>query len=99
MECNPLPSPLSSSSILIDVLQIVPQAHRGKKELIPMDKNTSLGSVFTFQRRKYIYDSNTDTFTKVRCKVDLPMSFFFQWRGFSSDTDVIDAQVQRGKRL
>lgn len=30
---------------------------------------------------------------QVRCKSDYPLSFFFRWRGFSSNAEVKDAQV------
>jgi hypothetical protein len=74
-------------------LQLIPQAHRGKKCVIPVEKS-SLGTSFTFQRRRYIYSYDDDTFHKVRCKVDIPVPFFFRWKGFSCNAEVADAQVR-----
>ena len=44
--------------------QVVPAAHRGKKELIALEK-TGLGTSFTLHRRKYIYEPMDETFHKV----------------------------------
>lgn len=37
--------------------------------------------------------------TQIRCKSDFPMSFFFQWRGFSHNVEVMDAQVTKTTAL
>lgn len=71
---------------------IHPRAHKGKKELLPLEKG-GLGTCFTMQRRKYLYDPADKTFHKVRCKVDWPLGFFSRWKGFASDAEVADAQV------
>lgn len=77
---------------------MTPRAHRGKKELLPLEKG-GLGTVFTCQRRKYLYRPEDETFHKVRCKVDYPLAFFLRWRGFASDAEVADAQERYGKNL
>ena len=79
-------------------VKIVPRAHRGKKELLVLEKG-GLGTWFTLQRRKYLYDFKEGLFRKVRCKVDWPLEFFGRWRGFASDAEVMDAQERYGKNL
>lgn len=78
--------------------QVTPRAHRGKKELLPLEKG-GLGTLFVCTRRKYLYRPEDETFHKVRCTVDYPLGFFLRWRGFASDAGVADAQERYGKNL
>jgi hypothetical protein len=65
--------------------------------LVALEKSM-LGTSFTFQRRRYLFDPEDQTFHKVRCKTDYPLSFFGRWTGFSSTSQVSDAQVRRAGR-
>lgn len=42
-----------------------------------------------------MYDPAENTFQKIRCKTDLPMSFFFKWKGFNNKEEVEDALVSQ----
>lgn len=63
---------------------ITPQKHQGKQELVEIQKFGN-SSYVMFHRRKYVYDSKSDTFIKVRCRVNYPMSHFVRWKGIPSD--------------
>lgn len=67
-------------------LHVTPRSHQGKEELVELQKNESLGEqFFEFHRRKYVYDVGTETFHKVRCRVNYPESHYHAWTGIPDE--------------
>lgn len=74
-----------------------PQAHcgNGKTVLVPVEPSP-LGPAFEFHRRKYVYDQRSETFVKIRCRVDRPLSFYRRWRGLPTEAAVESARLMYG---
>ena len=66
-------------------LHVTPRSHQGKEELVPLQKNETGEQFFEFHRRKYVYDSDSETFHKVRCRVNYPESHYEAWTGIPNE--------------
>ena len=67
-------------------VHVTPRPHQGKEELVELHKNVSQGDrSFEFHRRKYLYDADSDTFIKVRCRVNYPESHYQRWTGIPNE--------------
>ena len=82
------------SSILPTHARVMPA--KGRHILVPIEYFPTLGMTFEYHRRRYIYDSESSAWSKVRCRTDLPLSFLETWRGFDSDHHVISGQIRYG---
>jgi manganese-transporting P-type ATPase len=63
---------------------VTPQKHQGKEELVPIHR-TNNSIHFEFHRRKYVYDARNDTFVKVRCRINYPISHYLRWQGIPDE--------------
>lgn len=72
-----------------------PHCGNGKTLLVPVE-GSPLGPSFEFHRRKYVYDQRSETFVKVRCRVDRPLGFYRRWRGLPSEAAVESARLMYG---
>lgn len=63
---------------------VVPLPHLGKEELVKIDRSLGGAIYFEFHRRKYIFDSKSNRFEKVRCRVDHKVEHYVGWRGLPS---------------
>lgn len=67
-------------------LHVTPRSHQGKEELVVLEKNETQGEqFFEFHRRKYVYDADSETFHKVRCRVNYPESHYEAWTGIPDE--------------
>lgn len=73
-------SPVTEASAATHA-RVKPQSHLGKEELVRVVKSSAGAIYFEFHRRKYLYDTKTRRFEKVRCKVNHPVSHYVEWRG------------------
>jgi cation-transporting ATPase 13A1 len=68
-------------------LHVTPRSHQGKEELVELQKNEVQGiQFFEFHRRKYVYDEDSDTFHKVRCRVNYPENHYNEWTGIPDES-------------
>lgn len=72
-----------------------PHSGNGKTMLVPVEPSP-LGPAFEFHRRKYVYDQRSESFVKIRCRVDRPLSFYRRWRGLPSEEAVESARLMYG---
>ena len=72
-----------------------PHAGNGKTMLVAVEPSP-LGPAFEFHRRKYVYDQRSETFVKIRCRVDRPLSFYRNWRGLPTEAAVESARLMYG---
>lgn len=72
-----------------------PHCGNGKTLLVPVQASP-LGPAFEFHRRKYVYDERSQTFVKIRCRVDRPLSFYRKWRGLPTEAAVESARLMYG---
>jgi hypothetical protein len=69
---------------------------KGGHVLVPIEYFPIMGMTFEYHRRRYIYDSDSGAWTKVRCRTDIPLSFLETWKGFVSDHHLISGQIRYG---
>ena len=69
---------------------------KGKHVLVPIDYFPTLGMTFEYHRRRYVFDVETSTWTKIRCRTDIPLEFLETWTGFQSETHLISGQIRYG---
>jgi len=69
---------------------------KGHHMLVPLEYFPTLGMTFEYHRRRYIYDADSATWTKVRCRTDVPLTFLESWTGFDSEYHVISGQIRYG---
>lgn len=72
-----------------------PHAGNGKTLLVPVEPSP-LGPTFEFHRRKYVYDQRAESFVKIRCRVDRPLSFYRRSRGLPTEDAVDSARIMYG---
>ncbi|CAM9468711.1 unnamed protein product, partial [Choristocarpus tenellus] len=78
-------------------VKAVPRPHTGNGKTVLTEIEASpLGQTFEFHRRKYVYDSRSVSFIKIRCRVDRPLSVYRQWRGLPSEDAVDSARIMYG---
>lgn len=69
----------------------------GKHVLLPVLYLPTLGLTFEYHRRRYTYTETTGQWTKIRCKTDMPTTFFASWFGFSEPTQITASEIRYGK--
>lgn len=69
---------------------------KGRDVLVSLEYYPILGMTFEYHRRRYIYDSDSSNWTKVRCRTDFPVTFLETWTGFESDHHLISGQIRYG---
>lgn len=74
--------------------RIVPA--KGRHVLVPLLYFPSLGMTFEYHRRRYVLDFDSKSWTKIRCRTDIPLSFFGKWNGFTSQEQTLGALLRYG---
>jgi len=69
---------------------------KGGHVLVPIEYYPTLGMTFEYHRRRYLFDTETTSWTKLRCRTDIPLDFLESWKGFTSDHHVISGQIRYG---
>ena len=69
---------------------------KGRHVLVPIEFFPTLGMTFEYHRRRYSYDPDSATWTKVRCRTDFPLDFLESWKGFNSGHHLISGQIRYG---
>jgi len=74
--------------------RIVPA--KGRHMLVPLVYFPSLGMTFEYHRRRYVLDMDSSSWTKIRCRTNIPLTFFGKWKGFVSDEQTLGALLRYG---
>ena len=82
------------SSKLPTQARVVPA--KGRHVLVSIDYFPTLGMTFEYHRRRYVFDADSATWTKVRCQTDLPREFLESWEGFQSGHHLISGEIRYG---
>jgi cation-transporting ATPase 13A1 len=69
---------------------------KGRHMLVPLEYFPTLGMTFEYHRRRYIFHADSSTWSKVRCRTDIPLEFMETWTGFQSDLHLISGEIQYG---
>ncbi|XP_027197116.2 endoplasmic reticulum transmembrane helix translocase [Dermatophagoides pteronyssinus] len=82
--------------------KVVPTPNNGSAELVPLrhtkidDKETIW---FLFQKTKYVYDYEKQTFHQIIFPTDLPYKTYQKWHGYPNDNELQTAIKLYGKNL
>lgn len=71
----------------------------GKDILLPVTNVPNLGLTFEFHRRRYVWDEDDSVWTKIRARTDMPTTFFSEWQGFASETQIEAGVTRFGKNI
>jgi hypothetical protein len=82
------------SSKLPTHARIVPA--KGRHVLVQLEYYPTLGMTFEYHRRRYVYDSDTSEWSKIRCGTDFGKEFLEGWTGFESDMHLVSGQIRYG---
>ena len=69
---------------------------KGNHVLVPIEYFPTLGMTFEYHRRRYIFDAESDTWTKIRCRTDMALKFLEKWEGFDSEQHLILGEIRYG---
>ncbi|KAG7356824.1 cation-translocating ATPase [Nitzschia inconspicua] len=69
---------------------------KGRDVLVPMEYYPTLGMTFEYHRRRYVFDHDNSTWTKIRCQTKFPLDFLETWNGFDSDMHLVSGQIRYG---
>lgn len=76
--------------------RIVPSQKGEPHLLIPIEYFPILGMTFQFHRRTYVYDPEQQIWCKIRCRTDLELELFQQWKGLDSELRVVTGKIRYG---
>lgn len=69
---------------------------KGRHVLVKLDYFATLGMTFEYHRRRYVWDADSLSWNKIRCRTDIPLSFFGTWNGFKSEEQIMGATLRYG---
>jgi cation-transporting ATPase 13A1 len=78
-------------------VRVVPA--KGKHVLVPVEYYPTLGMTFEYHRRRYVYDTTHNVWSKIRCKVDFDVSVLESWKGFTTPHRLVTGQIRYGPNL
>ncbi len=74
--------------------RIVPA--KGRHVLVPLEFYPTLGMTFEYHRRRYVYDHDSQVWSKIRCGTDFGKEFLESWSGFDSEMHLVSGQIRYG---
>lgn len=69
---------------------------KGPHVLVPLVYFPILGITFEYHRRRYVLDMEEHTWTKIRCRTDIPLPFWDSWKGFKDDAQILLTKLRYG---
>jgi manganese-transporting P-type ATPase len=88
---------VSVPSILPTHARIIPT--KGSDVLVPIQYFPVLGMTFEYNRRRYYYSVETQTWNKIRCRTNFPITFLCNWSGFPAKEELISGQIRFGPNM
>jgi manganese-transporting P-type ATPase len=79
--------------------RITPAKEGSRDVLVPIEYYPVLGMTFEYHRRRFVYDANTATWGKIRCRTDLRLPFLASYKGLASQHQVLTAQINYGPNV
>ncbi|KAL1457946.1 hypothetical protein WDU94_008126 [Cyamophila willieti] len=81
-----------------DVVKVIPTPNNGSSELVALKHVASSDETFfTFQKIKYVWNFETDSFQGVVFPIDQPYKYYIDCKGFQEDSDLISASDTFGR--
>lgn len=72
---------------------------KGKDILLPLEYYPTLGMTFEYHRRRYVYQPEDGTWSKIRCRTDFSLPFLSSWTGFASVHQLLTGQIRYGPNM
>jgi manganese-transporting P-type ATPase len=88
---------VSLPSILPTHARIIPT--KGSDILVPIQYFPVLGMTFEYNRRRYYYNAETQTWNKIRCRTNFPITFLCNWNGFPAKEELVSGQIRFGPNM
>lgn len=76
---------------------ITPSKVGESKLLVPLLYMPTLGITLEYHRRRYYLDFEEMVWTKIRCNTTMPLSFFKEWSGMTSEQQMEAAGIRFGE--
>ena len=77
-------------SIISCICQVVPKENNGFSELVKLARSGPYQLWFTFQKLKYVWDSEKKVFRRVTFPVDHSLAYYREWKGWGEEQEVMD---------
>jgi manganese-transporting P-type ATPase len=84
-------------SILPTHARIIPA--KGSDVLVPIQYFPVLGMTFEYHRRRYCFNVETQTWNKIRCRTNFPITFLCNWIGFPAQPAIVSGQIRFGPNM
>ena len=79
--------------------RITPSKEGSPDVLVPLEYYPVLGMTFEYHRRRFVYDTKTGTWGKIRSRTDLQLPFLNEWDGLASQHQLLTAQIRHGPNV
>ncbi|KAI5703947.1 hypothetical protein M8J75_000336 [Diaphorina citri] len=89
-----------SNPVYADVVKVIPTSNNGSSELVSLKHVSTKFSeeiFFTFQKIKYVWSSESESFQGVVFPIDYHYKYYMECKGFQEDTDLIAASDKFGR--
>ncbi|XP_063934801.1 probable manganese-transporting ATPase catp-8, partial [Zophobas morio] len=78
------------------LVKVIPRKHRGKPSLVELTDLNSKRPSFVFQKVRFEYTCETNSFEKVKCNLNTPISSFISSTGINNDDEVKEKRRRFG---
>ena len=75
----------------------MPTPNNGSTELINLYKSKVHEPWFIFQKTKYVWDPNKKEFVSIQFPVNDIVKHYTQWKGYSDEKEIEEAEQKYGK--
>jgi cation-transporting ATPase 13A1 len=72
---------------------------KGRHVLVPLTYYPTLGMTLEYHRRRYVYQPESNLWSKVRCRTDFGLKVLERWQGMDSVQHWVCGQIRYGSNL
>jgi len=87
MTCNRVSE---REAIMAEWAKVVPSENNGFAEMVKLARAGAHPLWFTFQKLKYVWDSDRKVFRRVKLPIDLSLQHYRDWKGWGDEQEVMD---------
>jgi len=96
MTCNRVSE---RDAIMAEWAQVVPKENNGFSELVKLARSGPYQLWFTFQKLKYVWDSEKKVFRRVTFPIDHSLQYYREWKGWGEEQEVMDKTSLYGNNM
>jgi len=87
MTCNRVSE---REAVMAEWAKVVPSENNGSAELVRLARSGAYPLWFTFQKLKYVWDTDKKVFRRVTFPVDHSLAHYRDWKGWGEEQEVLD---------